>query len=282
MNRIISKFTGENGMSRRRFFVNSAGIAAVASLPVATLATEVTDLDSSEAPTTNKNKHGVKKYMNTITTEDGEHLDAWWVPPPPGRGAVMFLHGTPGSLADTIWRLPDLQHSGFGVLAIDYRGYGASTGTPTEAGFAADARAAYDFIHNAVPEARIAIFGESLGTGIAVTLARERPIAGLLLNAPYASVRRLFETRAPPLPYRWLMKDPFDSEAKIGAVGVPVMILHGTADDAVPVEEARSLFAASHQPKTMIEVEGAGHLAAWEGGGAASALAALAAWTAPR
>jgi len=141
-------------------------------------------------------------------------------------------------------------------LAIDYRGYGASTGTPTETGFAADARAAYDFIHNAVPEARIAIFGESLGTGIAVTLAQERPVAGLLLNAPYASVRRLFETRAPPLPYRWLMKDPFDSEAKIGAVGVPVMILHGTADEAVPVEEARRLFAASHQPKTMIEVEG--------------------------
>jgi fermentation-respiration switch protein FrsA (DUF1100 family) len=218
----------------------------------------------------------------TITTDDGERLDAWWLPPPPQRGTVLFLHGTPGSLADTIWRLPDLQQSGFGVLAIDYRGYGASTGTPSEAGFAADARAASDFIRNAAPETRIAVFGESLGTGIAVTLARERPVAGLLLNAPYASVRRLFELRAPPLPYRWLMKDPFDSESKIGEIGVPVMILHGTADQNIPIEEARRLFAAAHQPKTIIEIEGVGHLAAWEGGGAASALAALAAWTTPR
>jgi pimeloyl-ACP methyl ester carboxylesterase len=218
----------------------------------------------------------------TISTEDGERLDAWWLPPPPGRGVVMFLHGTPGSLADTIWRLPDLQRSGFGVLAIDYRGYGASTGTPTEYGFAADARAAYDFIQRASPKVRVAVFGESLGTGIAVTLACERPIAGLLLNAPYASVRRLFELRAPPLPYSWLMTDPFDSEAKIGRIGVPVMILHGTADTEVPVEEARRLFAAAREPKTMVEVEGVGHLAAWEGGGAAKALSAMAEWTAPR
>ena len=70
-----------------------------------------------------------------IRTEDGEVLDAWWAPPPaPGRGVVLFLHGTPSTLADTVWRLPDLQKSGFGATAIDYRGYGASTGVPSEAG----------------------------------------------------------------------------------------------------------------------------------------------------
>lgn len=217
-----------------------------------------------------------------IWTDDGERLVGWWLPPPrPEAGIVLFLHGTPGTLRDTVWRLPALQQAGFGVLAIDYRGYGGSTGSPTETGLRADARAAFDFARAAAPGARIAVFAESLGTGVAVALAGERPVAGLLLNAPYASVRRLFELRGPPLPYRWLMHDQFDSEAMIGAVTAPVMILHGTADANIPIEEARRLFAAAHQPKTMIEVPGAGHLAAWEGGAEKPALAALAAWTRP-
>jgi hypothetical protein len=102
-----------------------------------------------------------------------------------------------------------------------------------------------------------------------------------LLNAPYASVLRLFELRGPPLPYRWLLTDQFDSEALIGGVGVPIMILHGTADTNVPVTEARRLYAAAREPKTMIEVEGADHLGAWEGGAREQALKALIAWTAP-
>ena len=217
-----------------------------------------------------------------IRTEDGELLDAWWAPPPePGRGIVLFLHGTPGTLADTVWRLPDLQQSGFGVMAIAYRGYGASTGTPSEAGLRADARAAFDWLRATAPGSKIAVFGESLGTGPAVALARDRPVAGVLLNSPYASVRRLFELRALPLPYRWLMRDQFDSEALIGEVGVPVMILHGTADGAIPIAEARRLYAAAREPKTMIEIEGVGHLAAYDSGGAGRALEALARWTAP-
>jgi len=218
-----------------------------------------------------------------IRTEDGEVLDAWWAPPPaPGRGVVLFLHGTPSTLADTVWRLPDLQKSGFGVMAIDYRGYGASTGVSSDAGLRADARAAFDWLRGAAPGSKIAVFGESLGTGPAVALARERPVAGILLNAPYASVRRLYEMRGPPLPYRWLLADQFDSEALIGKVDVPVMILHGTADPNVPIGEARRLYAAARWPKFMIESEGAGHLDAWEGGGEAPALHALAAWTAAK
>jgi fermentation-respiration switch protein FrsA (DUF1100 family) len=119
---------------------------------------------------------------------------------------------------------------------------------------------------------KVAVFGESFGTGVAVALARERPVAGVLLNAPYASVLRLFELSGPPLPYRWLLIDQFDSEALIGDIGVPVMILHGTADSNIPITEARRLYAAARQPKTMIEVEGAGHLAAWEGGASEPAL----------
>ena len=216
-----------------------------------------------------------------IATEDGERIVAWWAPPPARGGVVLFLHGTPSTLRDTVWRLPDLRKSGLGVMAIDYRGYGSSTGSPTELGFRADARAAFDFIRVTAPASKIAVFGESLGTGVAVALARERPVAGVLLNAPYASVLRLFELSGPPLPYWWLLSDQFNSEAVIGGIGGPVMILHGTADTNIPLAEARRLYAAAHEPKSMIEVEGAGHLGAWEGGAREPALKALVAWTTP-
>lgn len=217
-----------------------------------------------------------------IATADGERLDGWWRPPPATeRGVVLFLHGTPGTVPDQVWRLDQLKHSGLGILAIDWRGYGGSSGNPTELGLRADARAGFDFIRAAAPQSKIAVFGESLGTGPAVALARDRPVAGVLLNAPYASVRRLFELRGLPIPYRWLMKDPFDSEALIGGVTAPLLILHGTDDPAIPVAEAHRLYDAAHEPKMIFIADGAGHLDAWEGGGERLAFEALTRWTTP-
>lgn len=217
----------------------------------------------------------------TIATEDGERLYGWWTPPASGHGAILILTGKGVVVSDYAALFGDLAEHGFGVLGIDYRGNGASTGRPSEAGLRADARAGFDFIRAAAAQAKIAVYGESLGTGIAVGLAHDRPVAGVLLNSPYASVVRLFELRAPPLPYRLIMPDQLDSEALIGTIGVPILILHGTADEAIPVSEARRLFAAAHEPKTMIEVEGAAHGEVWFGPARERALAALTAWTAP-
>ena len=100
------------------------------------------------------------------------------------------------------------------------------------------------------------------------------------LYSLFALSLRLFELGGPPLPYRWLLTDQFNSEALIGGIGAPVMILHGTADTNIPVTEARRLYAAAREPKSMIEVEGAGHLSAWEGGAKDPALKTLVAWTA--
>src|SRR5204862_439295 len=172
------------------------------------------------------------------------------------RGVVLFLHGTPGTVPDQVWRLDQLKQSGLGILAIDWRGYGGSTGDPTELGLRADARAGFDFIRAAAPQSKIAVFGESLGTGPAVALARDRPVAGVLLNAPYASVRRLFELRGLPIPYRWLMKDPFDSEALVGGVTAPLLILHGTDDPAIPVAEAHRLYDAADEPNLAVTGSG--------------------------
>jgi uncharacterized protein len=216
----------------------------------------------------------------SVPTEDGNRLYGWWAPPKPGQGAIVLLIGKNVALSDESGLFGDLAAHGFGVIGIDYRGDGASTGAPSQAGLRADARAAFDYAHRAAPQAKIAVLGESLGTWPAIALALDRPAAGVLLNSPFASLVRLFELRGPLLPYRLLMSDPLDSEALIGRLRVPVMILHGTADHSIPIAEARRLYAAAHAPKTMIEVKGAGHAATWFGATREGALAALASWTA--
>ena len=231
---------------------------------------------------------GLKGFAEvTITTDDGVPLYGWWGPPEPGHGAIVYLTGSGLTLSDCAGLIGDLAAHGFGVAGIDYRGNGASPGAPSEAAWRSDARAAFDFVQGAAPGAKIAVFGESMGTGLAVGLARQRPVAGVLLNSPYASVLRLFERDSIPqalglpLPFRLLMTDRLDSEALIGGVRAPVMILHGTSDRNIPIGEARRLYAAAPEPKTMIEVEGAQHAQTWSGPARERALAALAQWTAP-
>lgn len=217
-----------------------------------------------------------------IATADGERIVGWWKPPAsPGAGVVLYLRGTPGTVADYApYVMPDIVEAGLGALAIDYRGFGGSTGTPSEAGIRLDAQAAFDFIREEAPQSKIAVFGQSFGSGPAVTLAVDRPVAGVLLDAPYASILRLFELGAPPiLPYRWLLTDQYNSLATIGRVTAPVMILRGTADATIPLAEVRRLYDAARQPKQMIEVPGAGHTEAWQGEAKTAALKALVEWT---
>ena len=217
----------------------------------------------------------------TLATEDGERLYGWWAPPRPGHGAIVLLSGKGIVLSDIAGLFGDLAGQGFGVIGIDYRGNGASTGTPSEQGLRADARAAFDFAHKAAPQARIAAFGQSLGTWPALALAVDRPVAGVVLDSPYASVVRLFELRGWPLPYRLLMGDPLDSEALVGRLHAPFLILHGSDDRSIPIAEARRLYAAAHEPKAMVEVGGAAHVDVWNGAARDRALAALAKWTTP-
>lgn len=227
--------------------------------------------------------HGFSRVE--VPTEDGLRLFGWWRPPDPGDGVVVLLTGTGVTLQDYAPLIGDLARQGLGVIGIDYRGNGASPGEPSEAGWRDDARAAFDYAHAAAPEARIAVLGQSMGTGFAVGLAVERPVAGVLLESAYASVARLFELHGVallpgvPLPGRLLVTDQIDSEKLIGRMRSPLLMLHGSADRRIPIAEARRLFAAAHEPKEFIEVPGAAHAAAWFGPYRERALAALTAWT---
>lgn len=215
----------------------------------------------------------------TLTTDDNERIVGWWRPPPARAGVVLYLHGNAGNLAHRASRLRDIAEAGLGVLAIDYRGYGGSSGTPSEAGLGRDAVAAHRWIGTTAPGASVTLFGESLGSGVAVALADRRPVAGLVLDSPFASVLRLGERAAPWLPVRMLMRERYDSEARIGGVDAPVLIVHCTGDREIPFSEGRRLFAAAEAPKDMVAMTGCGHIQTWRGEGRSRMLSAMKAWT---
>jgi fermentation-respiration switch protein FrsA (DUF1100 family) len=194
-----------------------------------------------------------------LDTADGERLVAWHVPPRDGQPVVLYLHGNGGALWHRAGRFHALTADGTGLVAIDYRGYGGSTGRPTEAGLLTDAETAYEFAAARYPAARIAVWGESLGTGVAVSLAAERPIGRLVLEAPFTSAVDVAARRFRFVPVRWLMKDQFRSDLRIASIAAPLLVLHGDRDTVVPIEYGERLFGLAREPKRFVRFPDGGH-----------------------
>lgn len=204
----------------------------------------------------------------TLLTPDGEHLKSWWIPPTPGHPVYLYLHGNAGNLqgsftnpAGRAERYTGLSRAGAGVLALGWRGYGGSSGSPSEAGFKTDAETAVDWLHQHSPDAGIILFGESLGTGIAVQLAAQQGIAALVLDSPYTSIVDVGASRYPWLPVRLLSKDPFESLQFAGMVTEPVLIQQCDKDRVVPYSQGRTLYAALGSAEKLFRtVEGICHV----------------------
>jgi uncharacterized protein len=149
---------------------------------------------------------------------------------------------------------------GLGVFMMTYRGFGGSTGRPSEASNVADAKQAYDtLIASGVPARDVIVYGESLGTGVAVQVAAAREVAGVVLDAPYTSMVDLAALHYPLIPGRWFMTDRYDTAAHIKSVTAPLLILHGEEDDIVPVSQGRAVFDLANAPKVIKTFPGAGH-----------------------
>ena len=144
-------------------------------------------------------------------------------------------------------------------MALSYRGYGGSTGSPSETGLIADAQAAYAFATARVPPERIVVWGESLGTGVAVALASTQRIGRLVLEAPFTSAADVGARVYWFLPVQLLMKDPFRSDERIGKVTVPLLVLHGARDNVVPIALGERLFARANEPKRFVRFADGGH-----------------------
>jgi fermentation-respiration switch protein FrsA (DUF1100 family) len=198
--------------------------------------------------------------VETLTTADGEKIILWHAPAKAGMPTILYFHGNAGEIGDRPLRFNYYHDRGLGVAYVSYRGYGGSTGSPSEAGLIADAMAAYDWlIARGVEPSRIALLGESLGSGVAVQLAAKREVGALVLEAPYTSTAEVAAKIYWWLPVHALMKDQFKSIDFIAAVVAPVLIIHGEADELIPVEFGRRLFAAANQPKELEIVPGFGH-----------------------
>ena len=195
----------------------------------------------------------------TLTTADGETLIAWYRAPAEGRPLILYFHGNGGALRYRVDRFRELTAPGDGLVALSYRGYGGSTGRPSEQGLIDDARAAYDFAIKRYPADRIVLWGESLGSGVAVALAAERKVARIVLEAPFLSAVDVAAGVYPYLPVRWLMKDQFRSDLRVAKVTAPVLILHGDRDAVVPIASGQLLYKLITAPKRFVRVAGAGH-----------------------
>jgi len=194
-----------------------------------------------------------------LDTADGERVIVWHIAPRGERRVVLYFHGNGGALQHRLPRFRKLAADGVGLIALSYRGYAGSSGKPTEAGLINDARAAYDFAASRYPAARIALWGESLGTGVAIALAAEKPVGKLLLQAPFTSAVDLASGAYWFLPVRALMKDQFRSDQRVGKVTVPVLVLHGESDTVVPIRYGERLFEMIAAPKRFLRIPGGGH-----------------------
>ncbi|RJO69267.1 alpha/beta hydrolase [Nocardia panacis] len=207
---------------------------------------------------------GLEFHAVTSRTEDGETVSGWFLPASrTGRnpvGHILFAHGNAGNIGDRIPVYALLVAAGFDVLAFDYRGYGRSTGRPTEAGTYLDSRAALRALRErpGVDPNRIVYLGKSLGGGVMVELARAVPPAALVLMSTFTGLRDAARSIYPYLPSP-LVPDAYPSLRRIRDLRAPVLIMHGDRDELLPLRHAERLYAAAPEPKRLAIFPGAGH-----------------------
>lgn len=209
-----------------------------------------------------------------IETADGMRPLVWWAKPAtPSRPVIVYFHGNAGSIGDRAGHAAAFMQAGYGVLLAGYRYNAGAGGEPSEEGLLDDGRAAVRFaLSQGVEPGRIVLYGESLGTGIAVALATEFAVGGVILEMAYTSVGDIAQATYPMFPARYLVRDQFNSLARIGRVRAPILILHGESDPLIPASLARTLYEAAPEPKEAHFIPGGNHGNLWSLGAGSLAL----------
>ena len=209
----------------------------------------------------------------SLETVDGFGLTAWYAPAPTGRPTIVMFLGKSGSLRSQRYRLQHFKVANMGVLLLAYRGYSGNPGSPNEKGLYADARSAIDWLEShGIDDRSIVLYGASLGSGVATEMALERRFAAVVLEAPYTSIADVAALRLPIVPVRWLLKDRFDSLARMGGLTEPLLVMHGDGDSVIPQRLGRALFTAAHTRKEGFWPHGVGHNDIFDRGGFDAAL----------
>ena len=203
-----------------------------------------------------------------LTASDDVNIHGWFIPEHTREeeGAatdvsptLLFFHGSDGNISDRLQKVRLFHDIGFDVFIIDYRGYGKSSGNPSERGLANDALAAYSYLveKRGVKPQRLYLYGEDLGAAVAIDIATKARAAGLITEAASASVVGDVQQAWPLIPWQFLLRNKFDSVSKIRDVHIPVLLIHSADDDVVSFNDSRRLFALAHEPRQLLEIHGA-------------------------
>lgn len=202
----------------------------------------------------------IPRYEDTqeiikLKTGSNQQISAVYLPNPPAKYTILYIHGNAEDLGDIRNRLEKLRDFGFSVFAYDYRGYGTSEGIPTEKAAYEDIDAAYNYLTQVlnIKPREIIVFGRSVGGGSAVDLAARKLVGGLILESTFTSAFRVV------VPFPILPFDKFTNLKKIKKVRCPVLVMHGKLDNVVPFEHSQQLFAAVNSPKLSLWIDSANH-----------------------
>ncbi len=203
---------------------------------------------------------GLEFEETTLTTSDSVKLNGWYIPAPNAKFTVLFCHGNGGNIMHRLDSIQMFYNLGLSCFIFDYRGYGKSTGKPTEQGTYLDATAAYEWLtkEKKIKSKDIIIFGRSLGGGIAAELAGKVEAASLVLESTFTSYVAMGKKFYWYMPVKWFAMYRYNTLEYIRDVKCPVMVIHSADDEIIPFEFGRQLYIAANEPKIFVEISG-GH-----------------------
>ena len=210
----------------------------------------------------NPGAHGVADMAAVrIPVGDGVESLSWWHPPRErGWPVVVYFHGNAGHIGERAYKARRMIDAGFGVLLAGYRYNAGAGGAPSEAALLADGQTAMlHLVDQGYALDQLVLYGESLGSGIAVALAADNGVGGVILETPYSSIAEVAQAIYWFTPAKWLIRDRYDSMVRIGRIRAPILIFHGDADTTIPIRFARRLHEAAPEPKEAHFLPGGGH-----------------------
>ena len=201
-----------------------------------------------------------------ITTSDNINLSGWFYKKNIKElKTILFFHGNAGSLANRTYKLNHFKNLNVNFLIIAWRGFSGNKGKPNEKGLYEDAESAIRWLKSrGINEKNIILYGESLGTAVAVEVAQNKKYAGIILESPFTSMIDMGKKYYPFFPVRFLLKDKFESHKKVGNISVPLLFIHGKVDKIVPYDMGRKMYELANEPKFFYSQEYGDHMVEYD------------------
>lgn len=201
---------------------------------------------------------GLKFKRVFLKTSDRENLSAWFIPSRPAKGVILFCHGNGGNISHRLESILIFHRLGFSTFIFDYRGYGLSSGSPSEAGTYLDAEAAWQYLvdEKQIAPSEIVIFGRSLGGAVAARLASRHSPRGLIIESSFTSVPDLASSLYPWYPVRLLCRFEYDTCGELQQKKCPLLVIHSPDDEIIPYDHGRRLFEKAGEPKRFLKISG--------------------------